>query len=249
MKRINNIFIYTLIVLICFVTAIGIVKAEECTLVEKNELKSKASNIRINYITGTKDVEGKDYDGSTVSAISRYIDIKIFNITSDLFVRIKSSGDNVNIEEKLMDYHNMGPDGSITIRIPALDVVSDYTFEIFSYSTNCRGEVLRTIRLTIPKYNSYSQLEACKDNKDFYLCQEYITFNIDKDNFYKQIDEYKEKGGANADVLINEANALNKIVNPNSKLRFVVVGLLLVGGIIATYFIVKKNRKKSQLWK
>ena len=249
MKRMNNIFTYTIVALICFVSLIVKVQAAECSAVDKNEIKSKASNIRINYVAGVQDVKTKDYDDREVDAQSRHIDIKIFNLSSDLFMRVKSSNSNIKIEEKLIDYHNMGPDGSITIRVPALDVVQEYIFEAFSYSDNCKGEIVRTIRLTVPKYNTYSQLDVCSDIKEFYLCQEYITFNIDKDKFFDQVNNYKENGATNADDLMDETSALNKIVASSSKTKYFIVGILLVGGIVATYFIIKNNRKKNQIWK
>ncbi len=249
MKKMNNIFKYTIIALICFVSLVIKVQAEECSAVDTNEIKSKASNVRINYVPGTKDVKTKDYDEREVDMLTRYVDIKVFNISSDLFIRIRSSSDNIKFEEQLLDYHNLGPDGSITVRVPALDVVQEYTFEVFSYSDNCKGEIIRTIRLTVPKYNPYSQLDICSDIKEFYLCQEYITFDINKDKFFEQVNNYKENGAANADVLMDQASTLNKIVASSSKTKYIIVGLLLVGGSIATYFIIKDNRKKNQIWK
>ena len=249
MKRMNNIFTYTIVALICFVSLIVKVQAAECSAVDKNEIKAKASNVRINYVPGIENVKTKDFDDREVDAQSRYIDIKIFNLSSDLFMRVKSSDDNIKIDETLVDYRNMGPDGAITIRVPALDIVQEYVFEVFSYSDNCKGEIVRTIRLTIPKYNTYSQLDICSDIKEFYLCQEYITFDINKDRFFDQVNDYKENGAANADVLIDQTSALNKIVASQSKAKYFIVGILLVGGIAATYFIVKNNRKKNQIWK
>jgi hypothetical protein len=246
MKRINNIFIYTII---AFLSIITIVNAEECSVVDKNEIKTKASNIRIVYQTGVEDVKAKDYDDQEVDSLSRYVDIKIFNISSDLFIRMKSSGEKATIEDVLLDYKNMGPDGTITVRLPALDVVSEYTFEIFSYSENCKGDIVRTIRLTIPKYNFYSQLEACADAKESYLCQEYITFDLDQDKFYEQLKDYKEKGATDADVLVNQTVALNKIASFSSKAKYVIVSLLIAGGLVITFFIIKNNRKKNGLWK
>lgn len=218
----------------------------ECTVMEKTDIKTKASNIRVTYVPI---VVNNDNDTT-----SRAIDLKIYNVTSDVFLTVSSSSSNVTIDEIQLDYRRIGPDGSITLRIPSVTEVAEYKIEVFTRGTFCSGEVVRTIKITIPKYNFYSQLEACDGISEFYLCQEYITFNIDKSSFYTQTASYKEKkeNPELADIIINDSTSAREInALDNSKRKYLIVGLVIAGGVVATFIIIQKNKEKkrnSEIW-
>ncbi len=247
MKRLNKfLFLLVMIIFSLFIMDKNVKAAGEtqCSLVEKNELKTKAANIKINYEINTTEKKVKDTNGEELTVPTRSVDIKIFNITSDLFITMDSSNQNVSMESKRINYTMMGADGAITLRLPSLDIISEYIFDIYTFSDNCQGDVVRTIKLTIPKYNVYSQLEACSGIESYYLCQEYITFDVNPDTFYEKVNDFKENGQVTADDLINQQNLANNIVIKSPTAKYIIIGLIIVAGIVATYFILRKNKKE-----
>jgi hypothetical protein len=248
MKNIKRILTYTFILIIALSFSFVTVRAEEeitgCTVEKDNVIRQKANAIRVNYVP-VQTEEKKVTDGNEESLSKRFIDIKIYNVTSDVFLNFRSNNEKVTVKSETFDYQKIGPDGSITIRIPALSVVAEYIIDVYSYSEACNGEIIRTIRVTIPKYNFFSQLEACNGAEDFYMCQEYITFDIDSDKFYEQIASYKENGGQTADDLLYKNNTKN-ILAKSSNFKYFVVGLIVACGAVATYYIVKKTKKDNE---
>ena len=242
-KNIEKIMKITMLLAIFF-SFFQVVRAEEgteCSVTEKVDIKSHASNIRVTYVP----VVVNNNNDTT----SRAIDMKIYNVTSDVFLNISSSGNNVYIDDLTLDYRKIGPDGSITVRIPSVTEVAEYKIEVYSRGTFCNGEVIRTIKITIPKYNFFSQLEACDGISEFYLCQEYITFNIDKSSFYKQTADYKEKkdNPEASDFIIQDTTTSHEIkAIDNTKRKYLIVGLLVAGGAVATYIIVKRSKEKKR---
>lgn len=242
-KKINLLIAFLLL----FFVLVKTVDASECGVVEKTDIKTKASNIRVTYVPQVID----NGDGTT----RRVIDIKIYNVTSDVFLTIGTTGTQVTADKQILDYQKIGPDGSITLRVPSVTEMSEYQLEIYTNGIYCSGDVVRTIKLTVPKYNFYSQLEACDGISEFYLCQEYITFNIDKSTFYEQTAAYREKmeNPETADLILNDNNvASHKIaIADNSRKKYVAVGLIIAGGVVATYIIIKKKKEKqnqNEIW-
>ena len=114
----------------------------------------------------------------------------------------------------------------------------------------CYGKKLRTIDLTIPKYNTYSQQEICSDIPTFYLCREYINFDIDSEKFIDNVENYKKriekKEVTNPDSTNN--NVINTTVDSTfstiSEYKYIIVGVIIFIGIIVTILIIRKHRKR-----
>ncbi len=233
--------LFTIMISILFIIP---VKAD-CAITDRRIVQEHAANVKVTYVP--TEIQKERDNGELYN--QRIIEIKIYNTSPDNMYVLKSSSSNIALVEKHFLAPEKEEDNPVTFTVQSTDMIISFELYIYSNLNECTGELLKTIRFSLPKFNYYSQLEACNGIPEFYLCQEYITFDINKDKFFEQVNNYKENGAANADVLMDQASTLNKIVASSSKTKYIIVGLLLVGGSIATYFIIKDNRKKNQIWK
>lgn len=222
-----------------------------CSLEKKNDLRVAAANVTVNY-QPVDVVEGVGVDdaGNESGVISYYFDVKIYNINSQLKVVVKSA--NVeNENEIVLTYKNMGQDGAITARKKVGTELSNLVFEIMGSDETgeCSIETLRTIKLTLPKYNDLAEREICSDIPEFYMCQKYISYDVKPENFSEEVKKYKEKkekqeSDSNAEVEDNNT-ATDKAADLINKNKFIIVGAIVLAGIIITVIIIR--RKKSVL--
>lgn len=238
-----------LIIMMAFFLFIGNVRAEgeetTCKPTDLSSLRSMAANVKVTYVPVTETVkfDKPNFETGATEGFRNYLDIKIYNVNTKLEVTVTASGVN-----KIFTSKDVGADGAITLRqVPQNEIVT-YTFEIMSYESGCHGNVLRTLKLTLPRYNFYSQLGACADIPDYYLCQEYTTYKVDGATFYDKVDEYKAKllsleSGDKTDE--NNTGIVSQTLSNVSKYKYVIVGVVVVVGVLLTIFILK--RKKSVL--
>lgn len=248
--------ILLLVLMICGLCFTINVFAEEtesalCSLEKKNDLRVAASNVTINYQpVEIEDGVGIDDAGNASGVVSYYFDVKIFNINSQLKVVVKSANTE-NENEIVLTYKNMGQDGAITARKKAGYELSNLVFEIMGSDETgeCSIETLRTIKLTLPKYNDLAEREICTDIPEFYMCQKYISYDIKPETFSEEVRKYKEKkekqeSDSNAEVEDNNTG-VDKTADLINKNKFIIVGTIVLAGIIITVIIIR--RKKSVL--
>ena len=93
-------------------------------------------------------------------------------------------------------------------------------------------------------------MDICEDIPDYYLCQSFVTYDIDGSTFFKKVEDYKAK------LLVNDGDKegiktddntgiVSKTISSVSKNKYIVVGIIVVVGVIVTIFVLK--RKKSDL--
>lgn len=241
---------FLLIIIASSFLFLGNVFAEEdntCNAVNFNKLRTQASNIRVSYIPD-EIVKLTDPDAETgATTVTRNIlDIKIYNITSNMYVKVVSSGANISKDEHIITLDDVAPDGSATIRQPAQKEPITYEFTVYSDSYGCSTRVLRTFKMTLPRYNSYSELEACEEIPEFYLCQKYTTFAVDGETFYNRVDDYKSKltnQVEDSDGIDSEDNnLLSGTISAVSKNKYIIVGIIVAIGVILTILILRKKR-------
>ncbi|MGN1371141.1 MAG: hypothetical protein ACI4XM_02515 [Candidatus Coprovivens sp.] len=247
MKKEKNFLL--LIIMIAFFLFIGNVRAADdentCKPTDLSTLRSMAANVKVTYVPVTETVkfDKPNFENEATEGYRNYLDIKIYNVNTKLEVSVKASG-----VDKIVTSKDTGGDGAITLRqIPQNETVT-YTFEIRSYENGCHTNLLRTIKLTLPRYNFYSQLGACADIPDYYLCQEYTTYKVDGATFYDKVDEYKAKLLSleeNANEEDDNTGVVSQAISSVSKYKYVIVGVFVAIGVLLTIFILK--RKKSVL--
>lgn len=245
MIRKKKIFV---ILFVAFFMFLGNVKAEEedvCKPSELSELRTMAANVKITYVPVTvmEKLDEPCPESGALEVNHNYLDIKIYNINSKLFINVDGGE-----EEFVVDSSDVGADGSITLRQVPLSEQVTYEFEIMSDEYGCYKEKLRTVKLTLPKFNFYSQLAACQDIPDYYLCQQYTTFDVDGATFYDKVDEYKaklltlEEAG---EVELDNTGIVSEAISTVSKHKYAIVGVVVAIGVALTIIVLK--RKRSEL--
>ena len=239
MKRLKY-FVYFLVLSLVF---IGNASAEKCPLEQRTSLGAIAANVNITY----EEAQGKEYDEDNDAYYPvYYLDVKIYNMTPDLRVKITNSKFN---DEHNVDYQNMDHDGIITLRAKDISEKVTYMFEIYGNTADCYDKKMRTVKLTLPKYNYFSHYGVCEEIPEFYMCQRYILNDFDGTSFYKAVSDYKEKKLAQE----NELNENGEIKDNNSSIvkiakkvsdnKLLVSGVIIGIGVIITVVILIKKRR------
>ncbi len=250
MKK-KMIVFYMILALFLFM---GNAKAEEeedlCSSVQLSELRSEAANVKVTYVTGEEIETTNEPDPEIgVNKLRKhYVYIKIFNINSRMAVRVTPSGSGVSANQMVVDSSMVDLDGVITLRQPASDVNVNYQFNVYSLYGGCSGRTLRTMKLTVPKFNIYSELDICSDVPDFYLCLQYTNYNIDSATVYNRIEDYKARlSTQNVDEENSDGknNTLSKTMTSISKYKYIIVGVIVAIGVVITVILIR--RKKSVL--
>ena len=134
-------------------------------------------------------------------------------------------------------------------------VFGGQTYEIFlygGYNTACVEDYLYTKRITVPKYNIYSERDECIEYEEFNLCNKWYAGNIiDDEDFENQLDVYIktlkkknskpiEKQNKNIFDSIIDFYTSNKIIT----VPITIIIILFVLYKIAIRIIRRKNRIK-----
>ena len=110
-----------------------------------------------------------------------------------------------------------------------------YEFELYSeYGYPCVGELLYTKKVTLPKYNKYSELEPCIEYEEFPLCNKWYKGEIvNEDYFYEKLNEYIDNLKENVDEkpIIKNETFIQKI------LRLYIENLIITLPITILIFI------------
>ena len=253
MKKKNIVFIFILTLLT--ITFIGKVNAEDkddvpvCSNSRLSELRKQASNLKVTYVPVKVEEQQKPDPENGITKVSEnYVEVKLFNMTSQLRAHVIVNGGSGSYEKDVTYLDEKPDDDSITFRQLASNVNIEYTFEIYSDDfSECMNEKLRTLKITVPKFNFYSELDVCKEIPDYYLCAPYTTYNIDGSTFYDKVADYKEK--LNNQEIVGEDDSNNGVVSQTistlSKYKYVIVGVIVAVGVAITVIVIR--RKKSAI--
>ena len=218
--------------------------ASSCSYSEQAELNNIVANVKINYeIEEVKTEQFMDPDDpeEMIDITVKKIKINILNITDDVYVVLKNDLDN----QSKTFYKKNTTDGIVSFYQDDKDTIVNYTLEVYSNKYSCAGELYKKLTLTTPIYNSYSELEACSENPEFYYCQEFITTKqITYDKFIENLKEYVTEEEISEE---KEKSMWDKIKEfySNNKITINVLGtIIVVGGITATVILVKRRRSR-----
>jgi len=246
----NKFILPIILMLVSFLLInIGTVLAEgeaKCSNAELGRLREGAAKIRVNYVPNEVNMGKKAVDlGEEVDAIDHVLDLKLYNATKDFVFKYVYSGKNVKTGEFYRTHADIGPDGAITVRQKSYNTIISYVIYVYPSGGGCSNHVLRTIRITLPKYNYYTNLAMCEGIQDYYLCAPYITSDFDSATFYKKVEDYKAKLLENKEVEEEDNNSIiSNALTGVKKHKYVIVGLIVAIGVVVTVIILK--RKKSE---
>ena len=252
-------FKYVLFSIITFGLSITSVSAV-CSYEERAELNNQIGNIEASYEVVEIELDPSEYDPpdtvvgtdeeDTYVQVIDALQVNILNLTEDLYAIVTNNYDESQVRYNYSDTDN----GNITFLWETIDELVTFTIEIYSSSnTNCADTLLRTIRLSLPRYNEYSNYGMCDNLPDYYLCQRYVffepvTFSYFSQSVLAQLEEIQneeEEGTGEADTWYESVfNFLDE-----HKVPFIIGGvtLLIIAGVIVV--IVVRKRRRSIIWK
>lgn len=235
-------FVFTLI----FFMFSGIVKAATaCDTSEESKLRQKAANINVNY--EIKEEVEKIEDSEATELRTEYFEISILNVTDEFYVIVKNSKTNEERRFSGADASN----GIIKFRVDDKSEVVKYTFQIYtSDKTSCKDEKLKTLYLTTPRFNIFSQRAVCEEIPEYYLCQKYVTFaSVSEDNFAKKTRSYQSGQENKEGEKVEEKNKtfFDKVYTFLDNSKWYIAGVVVIAaGCYVYYDYSKKNKKRGE---
>lgn len=228
----------------------NIVEAESsCSYSELAELNDIAANVKTTYEpVSIKTGTAIDVDNSTIDNIV-YVDayvkgfyINVLNVTEDIYVKISNDKDN-----GVLTFKNADTDGGLAkFQTTKSNEIVTYTIEVYANKYDCTGELIRKYTMITPMYNTYSELQVCSENSDFYYCQEFIsTENISLDAFYKNLEKYETK--VEEEKQEKEKSLWDKIKEfyHDNMIAINVAGtIIVIAGVTTTAILIKKRRSR-----
>ena len=208
-----------------------------------NKLKDEASKVFVAYEELNDYFLGKaeNVDAAPGDANAGIQDVyglalrtKIYGITDGIYVKVY---DNVTKQEYKFYKSDLGKDD-----FAKYDKVENYTqakldIKIYVNDDNCANILLREFEVTLPRYNSLSELDICKEekNKNNSYCANFV-FNS---NTYKEDMELMNKE-------LNKVSTDNKDKNDKEEKKsnawlYISIGVFVV--IIGVGVIIMKGRK------
>jgi hypothetical protein len=242
---------YFLLALLCLFAFSGVVFADEqanekgktidelpnmkCGATVKSKGLSLASEVKVSFET-VEYTTPKD-----PNTVYYYVDINILNVQPGVYVEVQNGKTGGTFE---VDSTKANSEGIIKLRQKDTSDIVNYTFYVKAQTLECYGQTLRTIRLSVPKYNNLSQRAICAEVPEYYMCQTFTSVNIDSSKFLKSVTEYKEslENKETAKVEKGELGIVAGTKKVVSKNKFVIIGLVLIAGAIATVVVIKKKR-------
>ena len=245
--------ILTLLIFVFGITPVGAI----CNYKEQARLNREVSNVKVSYEVVTKpyadqslcyppeDIENpEDY-----LCKGEFIQINILNINENMIVNVENDTYDNSFRYSYEDTDSGTLSFVLTndnnLEVSYNEDVVEYTIEILASSeTGCEGSGLRTIYLTVPRYNIYSNVAPCDEMSDYYLCQKYVTYpEVTYEQFSETIaNEIAEREGQKEEELKWYQKIWEFVVE--HKTAFIAGGIIIVvaGGGTAAYIIIRRRR-------
>lgn len=225
-----------------------------CDAAETNKLSGLANNVKASYEVIRKELDnGSGYnppDGLSEEAANNYVAkadffrIYINNITEELYVQVYNTKTK---ETKTYNYSD-AVDGTISFDVQTGYSITKYQIKIFSSSkTGCSGRNLRTIELTTPRYNWFSEYQICSDVPEYYLCHQYVTVDIPNmtiEEFEVQATKYRDnKEKEQKEQEKKEEGFLAFFKEHKGTVIILSLAIITIGGLV-TVIVVRKQRSR-----
>lgn len=209
------------------------VYAATCSGADLQKVSKAANGIKTNYNIN----EGKVKENSDKYEVDPSIEFSIYNITSDVFLKITND---FNQDETIVTYSKTN-NGKYSFSTDEMFKKRTYYIEVFSNLDSCKADSIKSITLKKPYYNPNSAYAICIDNPDVPMCQTYITEDTGVSEQYidAKVKEYLSKNGMTTTKkgdVTDDGNFFTK----NWKILAIGGGVvvLLIGG----YIIISKKR-------
>ena len=218
MKKISLLLTTILISLISFNTMYA-VSDEQCSLEEEN-----AKNVSAYVDT---------YFGEYTTV---HFDLKIENVTEDVYVRVTNDYDNTTKDYYYKDSDN----GTLVIPSPNVYRYVKYIVKVYTKDSECGGEAVQTLNLKTNIYNGYSNFDICKKAKEpIDICYEFKdTSNLSVNEF--MIEAQKEIDYLNRSFLTKLLDFIKEYY------MYILIPIILIGAYyIVRIVILKRSRNEK----
>lgn len=231
------------------------VKGASCDYEEKAKLNNEIANVKVNYEIKEYLVDPSTYevpdevvgtpDEDTFELWLDYFQINILNLTENMYVIVKNDQDKEEIRYNYSDVK----DGVINFARYNRENVVKYTFEIYASDvSSCGGNKLKTLTLTLPRYNEYSAYDMCSSVPDYYLCQDYTTskeveFGEFVENVLEEIEKRNEEEQKQKEKESKWYYKIGKFVSEHKTAFMIAGGVIVVAGGATTVVVIKRKRR------
>lgn len=205
-----------------------------CNSSELKALKEASSKVKITY---QYNEENEKLDEPVYGEFSLYIT----GLSNDIYLYDYASLANY--------YYGNTTDGVIFVSGISS---GDRKIYVMSNNNNCKGKLIDTIVINIPKFNYYSVSTYCEgiDAKEFVYCDKWYQGDIIKANFINELNIYKAKKSNGEDISVIPDSNDNDNNNENSVYTFflkyylfIIGGVIIVCGVIV-YLIYRKRKEE-----
>ena len=127
-------------------------------------------------------------------------------------------------------------------------IPSKYKVSIVGNTNTC-NDTLKTINLTLAKYNPYYQDSICDGIEDFVLCQETYDKDIDYETFKSRVNIYKKNLQKKEKEIKNvegKDNAINQYIK-NNIIQIIITAVFTIAIIVTTVLTIKSSKKSRRL--
>lgn len=219
---------------VCMFWFTNSVLARTCSQEEETRLKEYAHNVVVSAGNYKKEVtyfyEPANQD---ITDEVMYGYISVYNLTDEMYAKIK--GDTV--DEAIFSKADEA-DGKVNLLTGTATSVKKYQIELYA---SC-GSLLRTVEVSVARYNPFQSYSECQDIPEFYYCAESISIqNLSDTEFKLAVTKYKNGSiDASGNEMVQESQA--------SVFRMVLVVVfcvVLVGASCGVYYYRKKQSERS----
>ena len=238
MNRITKYIIFTYLTMFLFIFN---VKAE-CSYQERKTLLDESKKVDI-FITLKTKKEMQDVINNETGATeqieidSDYFVFNIANLSKNIYIKVYNSQNPI---EYFYVFDYSLKDGIYSFEEYDTMNLIKYNFEFYSNKENCLGYEINKKTIIKPKYNSYSDLDLCKNDKtaSHEYCKKYIDKNYNNSKIYNTLQSLVSK---NTEIIEKEPNIIQRLDN---YWYLIVLGILI---IITITIILIKRRQRNEL--
>lgn len=241
MKKIKAI----VLAFVVFMSSTSYVRAL-CDAAEENRIRSLASNVRASYEIVKEELEPGTYSPPDGISEEEYvgtvdvINIYIANLTEDLYIEVE---DTLTKETKKYTYQD-STNGTITLKKYDFGSIDKYEISVYSNKTDCISDrKLKNIEVKTPMYNDISRYGICEGLEEYYLCYEYIDYDINMSfsEAEAKIEKYRESKEKKEQEQHEEEKSFKKFIKNNAGTIIIVTAVIIGVGVGATIVVIKRR--------
>lgn len=235
-----------LLFLLSMLLTVDVYAAAGCSNADYKDLGQIASYVKADYeVIDNSEIKTLTVgEETTTYKVPNYtFAFTIYNVNEDIYVDIE----NEKTKDKKTIYYDDTEDGTYTFDDYNFGDVYNYKIVVYANRTSCSKKKLKTLRVSKPKYNAYSEFTYCGNSSSYY-CQKFITGDLGIDStseFLKKIEVNNQKNDPKKDEK-DIKKQITDILKNNWKIYLAI--FVVVSGTFTGLIIYKKRANKKKGW-